>query len=84
MSYNFKDFDAQFPTTRLHTKIYERWKGMWARCSNPSHKSFKNYGGRGIKVCDRWSTFEFFLVDMGSPVEGLTIERKDNQWQLRA
>ena len=62
----------------LHTKIYERWKGMWARCSNPSHKSFKNYGGRGIKVCDRWREFYNFLADMGRPILGLSVDRIDN------
>ena len=61
-----------------HTKIYERWKGMHARCYNPSHESYKRYGGRGIAVCTRWFNFENFLKDMGLPPAGLTIERKNN------
>jgi hypothetical protein len=54
------------------------WQAMRARCSNPKHHNFKNYGGRGIKVCERWMKFENFLADMGERPSGLTIERKDN------
>lgn len=61
-----------------HTKIYERWKGMHQRCKNTNHKSYKNYGGRGIAVCKRWNSFNDFLEDMGIPPHSLTIERKDN------
>jgi hypothetical protein len=34
---------------------------MIQRCTNPKSKSYENYGGRGIKVCDRWLTFKNFL-----------------------
>jgi hypothetical protein len=53
---------------------------MKARCSNPNHLHYKDYGGRGITVCDRWSDlFENFLADMGlRPDKKLTLERKDN------
>jgi hypothetical protein len=51
---------------------YTSWTGMRARCTNPNVPEFKNYGGRGISVCDRWmngdgklSGFECFLSDMG-------------------
>jgi hypothetical protein len=60
---------------------YAVWKTMRARCGNPNQKSYKDYGGRGIKVCDRWiSSYENFLADMGerpSSGERLTIERID-------
>lgn len=58
--------------------LYETWKGMKARCRDPKHIAFKNYGGRGISVCDRWQAFENFVADMGERPEGLTLERIDN------
>lgn len=62
-----------------HTKLYGVWCGMKSRCQNPNSDSYKNYGGRGIRVCKEWQTFEPFYkwsVDTGYQ-EGLTIERKD-------
>ena len=51
---------------------------MRQRCVNPNHKSYKYYGGRGIKVCDRWlESFESFLADMGEAPKGMSIERND-------
>lgn len=42
-------------------RLYEIWGGMKKRCINPKHKSFQNYGGRGITVCDEWNdSFEAF------------------------
>ena len=50
---------------------------MIQRCTNPGTNGFKNYGGRGIKVCDRWrNSFEMFLA--GEPAEGLTLDRFPN------
>jgi len=57
---------------------YTTWQGMIARCSNPNQRAYKNYGGRGIKVCERWMQFKNFLDDMGEPPEGLTIDRINN------
>lgn len=57
---------------------YETWRGMRDRCSNPKHKWFKNYGGRGIRVCDRWQKFENFLADMGERPKGKFIDRIRN------
>jgi len=56
------------------------WASMIQRCTNPLNKAFKNYGGRGIAVCDRWlSHFEDFLNDMGRrPGPNYSIERMDN------
>ena len=52
------------------------WTNMKERCLNPNHKSFNRYGGRGIKICDRWlESFENFLTDMGHPLPGLSIDR---------
>lgn len=48
------------------SKEYVAWLGMRSRCYNPKGASYKNYGGRGIKVCKRWlDSFEHFLTDMG-------------------
>ena len=52
---------------------------MIERCINPNNGSFKNYGGRGITVCERWrSGFANFLADMGEKPPGLSIDRIDN------
>lgn len=59
--------------------IYSVWKNMKVRCLNPNHKSYENYGGRGVKICDKWLNFEGFYEDMGSTYEsGLTLDRVDN------
>lgn len=61
------------------SRIYKVWSGIIARCQNTSASGYKNYGGRGIKVCARWKVFENFLADIGDPDDcTLTIERKDN------
>lgn len=59
-------------------RTYGIWEAMKARCQNQNSTSFKNYGGRGIKVCDRWQSFENFLADMGEVPEGMSIDRIDN------
>ena len=54
---------------------YRSWKDMRARCLNPSNSEYKNYGGRGIGICERWSDFANFHADMGPRPNGLTLER---------
>jgi hypothetical protein len=57
---------------------YHAWAKMRERCTNPSAKDFKHYGGRGIKVCIEWENFSVFLNDMGRRPAGHTLERRDN------
>lgn len=57
--------------------LHRTWLMMRSRCSNPKDSSYKNYGGRGIRVCDRWNDFANFLKDMGERPDGMTLDRKD-------
>jgi len=59
--------------------LYRIWVGMMSRCNNKDHKSYKNYGARGISVCDRWYDFEKFAEDIvHRPSDQHTIDRIDN------
>ena len=57
---------------------YSAWCAMKTRCNNPNCPFYHNYGGRGIKVCECWESFENFFADMGLRPDGLTLERTDN------
>lgn len=62
------------------TAIYRRWYSMVGRCKYPSHTSWKWYGALGVKVCERWLSFENFLLDMGlPPTADHSIERRNNK-----
>lgn len=62
-----------------HSPEFRTWRGMIQRCTNPQRQSFKYYGGRGIKVCERWQKFENFLADMGlRPTATHSIDRFPN------
>lgn len=64
---------------KSNTAEYGVWKGMRERCNNPKHKQYKDYGGRGIKVCERWNDFSVFLEDMGEkPTKKHQIDRTNN------
>lgn len=59
-------------------RIYHIWVAMRQRCNDPNDKNYKNYGGRGISVCDEWDDFCVFYKDMGDRPEGLQLDRIDN------
>lgn len=61
-----------------HTPEYNTWASMHARCGNENHEAFKNYGGRGITVSERWGEFANFYADMGPRPEGKTLDRINN------
>lgn len=61
--------------------LYWTWSAMIQRCTNPNHQAFKNYGARGIRVCERWrgrDGYVNFLSDMGERPDGMTMDRIDN------
>jgi len=60
------------------TPTYSSWANMIDRCFNTKNINYKNYGARGITVCDEWRDYRNFLADMGHKPKGLTIERKEN------
>lgn len=59
------------------TRTYSIWRGMKTRTCNALNKDWQNYGGRGIRLSERWQSFEAFHADMGDCPDGLTIERID-------
>lgn len=59
-------------------RTFRSWLSMKQRCLNPRDTNYAKYGGRGVKVCDRWrESFETFLADMGEMPDGCTLDRKD-------
>jgi hypothetical protein len=70
--HNFKHGQSKSPA-------YVSWLGAKQRCFYEKHKQFKDYGGRGITMCDRWrDSFEEFLADMGPRPAGTTLDRYPN------
>ena len=69
-------------------KGYTSWQAMNQRCYNKNQKAYKNYGGRGIRVCDRWrgkTGFLNFIADMGErPTSVHTLDRIDNNGNYEA
>jgi hypothetical protein len=64
---------------KANSREYHIWEGMIQRATNSNHKSYKYYGARNIKVCERWHDFENFYADMGPrPSSKHTLERRDN------
>lgn len=62
---------------RANHPLTNTWHGMMKRCYDERHISYKSYGGRGVKVCDRWRVFDNFAEDLVAPPEGMTLDRID-------
>ena len=75
-----REIVRQNSTTHGKTNSREHaiWIAMRQRCTNPKNDRFGYYGARGIRVCERWESFEAFLEDMGQCPGGHSIERSDN------
>ncbi len=75
-----KSTHGQRKSGENRTKEYVAWTSMKQRCYNQNDIGYKNYGGRGITVCDRWlNSFENFFTDMGkAPSQNHSVDRKEN------
>ena len=63
---------------RMTSPEYRSWQSMRNRCNNPKGRDYIYYGGRGISVCQRWSTYAAFVGDMGRrPSSAHTLDRID-------
>lgn len=64
---------------KTNTREYRAWASMKSRCSNEADPHYPDYGGRGVRVCQRWlHDFPAFLADLGSCGDGLSLDREDN------
>jgi hypothetical protein len=59
------------------SRTYHTWEGMKQRCLNPNATRYPSYGAVGVKVCDRWLSFQNFYSDMGDRPEDKTLDRID-------
>lgn len=76
-----KEWLDNFNTKHGHRyhELYDTWNSMKQRCTNPNRTRYKDYGGRGITICDEWLSVENFIKDMyPSYKEGLQLDRIDN------
>lgn len=62
---------------KKETVAYKAWVRMKKKCTLENDPSYKLFGGKGIKLCEAWLSFENFLADMGNPTEKMYLDRKD-------
>lgn len=78
---HWKSLKTQLTHGMFGTTTYKTWASMKERCYNKNSKSYTNYGGRWITVCERWlNSFENFYSDMGEKPKWLSIDRIDTNW----
>lgn len=71
--------ETQMKHGMAHERLYHIYNHMKQRCTNPNDAKYPRYGGRGIKICERWQNFESFVLDMEeSPGPGYSLGRIDN------
>ena len=72
--------NGQFITdhNKSRTQQYGIWGDMLYRCNTETAPQYRLYGGRGIRVCERWLDYQNFLFDMGERPKGMTLERINN------
>lgn len=72
-----KKTHGQSGNSQKRTKTYRAWLNMRDRCVNTKSFKYKYYGGKGVKVCDEWQSFENFYRDMGHAPVGMSLDRID-------
>lgn len=77
------EFRAKRDARRNAHGTHNSWRGMFDRCLHPTNPRWKDYGGRGITICDRWHQYDNFLTDMGERPAGRSLDRIDNNGNLR-
>lgn len=74
----FKPIVSHGHTVGGKSPTFNSWSSMIARCTNPKATKFHLYGGKGIRVCAAWMSFDLFLADMGERPRGTTLDRRDS------
>lgn len=78
-----REYAREYTRRRYATprgRAYESWRAARARCTDPAHRDWSRYGGRGVTMCVRWRrSFAAFYADMGGRPKGRTLDRVNNE-----